>query len=403
MKKLLFLAPHPFYQDRGTPIAVRLALTVLAKRGGDIIDVLTYPEGEKIEIRGVKIHRISTPSWLYGIRPGISLKKVLCDLVFLFKTLRMVHSTKSNPYHIIHAVEESVFIACLIKAIYKIPFVYDMDSSLAMQLTEKWTLLKPFQPFFDWFEKFAISQSCAVVPVCDSLAAIAVKHGSKNTQTLYDISLLDKSNSSGAVENIRSTLNIPINAQVVLYIGNLESYQGIDLLIESFAGIANDTPAAHLVIIGGSANHIAHYRSRVDALELNTRVHLAGPRPVQGLNDYLSQATLLVSPRILGNNTPMKIYSYLHSMIPVLATDLPTHTQVLDASIAALASPTPTSFGAEMRSLLTDSDRRLRLAAQAFKRAEELYTFPVFERKLNDLYDSLLSTEEHPLPRQAAN
>ena len=44
----------------------------------------------------------------------------------------------------------------------------------------------------------------------------------------------------------------------------------------------------------------------------------------------LLAADVLVSPRLKGLNTPMKIYSYLDSGSAVLATRLRTHTQVLD-------------------------------------------------------------------------
>ena len=45
---------------------------------------------------------------------------------------------------------------------------------------------------------------------------------------------------------------------------------------------------------------------------------------------------MLVSPRIRGTNTPLKIYSYLRSGKPIVATDLLTHTQVLSPEVARL-------------------------------------------------------------------
>ncbi len=60
--------------------------------------------------------------------------------------------------------------------------------------------------------------------------------------------------------------------------------------------------------------------------------------------NMFSQADILVSPRIKGTNTPMKIYSYLQSGKPILATDMPTHTQVLSRTTAMLADPSPDKF-----------------------------------------------------------
>ena len=53
----------------------------------------------------------------------------------LFKAMRLACR---KHYHLVHAVEESVFIALVLKWLFKIPYVYDMDSSLAQQIVEKY-------------------------------------------------------------------------------------------------------------------------------------------------------------------------------------------------------------------------------------------------------------------------
>ena len=142
--KVLFLAPQPFYQERGTPIAVKIALESLAKKlaqaspPSPAIDVLCYAEGEDITIPGVRINRIWGLRILAGVRPGISVKKLLCDVIFLFATLLLVWRNRNDQYSVLHAVEESVFIAWLVKKVWGIPYIYDMDSSMSLQVTEKW-------------------------------------------------------------------------------------------------------------------------------------------------------------------------------------------------------------------------------------------------------------------------
>ena len=66
---------------------------------------------------------------------------------------------------------------------------------------------------------------------------------------------------------------------------------------------------------------------------------LLGQKRSREIPYYLQAADVLVSPRILGTNIPLKIYSYLASGVPVVATDLPTHTQSVSADIAILAAP----------------------------------------------------------------
>ena len=80
----------------------------------------------------------------------------------------------------------------------------------------------------------------------------------------------------------------------------------------------------------------------------------------------MQAADLLVSPRIRGTNTPLKIYSYLRSGKPIVATNLLTHTQVLTPEIAVLVEPTPERFAAAILELIENPQRaRGCLAARA--------------------------------------
>jgi glycosyltransferase involved in cell wall biosynthesis len=400
--RLLFLAPQPFFQERGTPIAVRLALQVIADKlkaltnedrpGASKIDLLTYHEGEHIEIPGVNLHRITVPQffkrYLCKVGPGVSLKKIICDLFFLFSTFKLVWRNRKSQYEIIHAVEESVFIALLVKAFFKIPYIYDMDSSLAMQVTEKWRWLAPFGFILRWFERLAVRGSTAVAPVCDALNVIARNHGAKESVILRDISLLEPVESKQKI-SLREELLLSSEAILVVYIGNLEHYQGIDLLLESFAAVENAKTNARIAIIGGSNEHINFYKEKSKKLQIDSLVHFLGPRPVTELGFYVNQADILVSPRIKGNNTPMKIYSYLHSGKAVLATRLPTHTQVLNDAVAMLANPSVSDFSRALLELVNNKNKREELGSQGMELAERCYTFNSFSKELCRLYDSV--------------
>ena len=78
--KILVLAPHPFFQARGTPLAVRTVLEFLGARGHQV-DVLTLHEGEDVVIPNCRIHRIPKLPGIRNVRAGFSFKKVVCDVV----------------------------------------------------------------------------------------------------------------------------------------------------------------------------------------------------------------------------------------------------------------------------------------------------------------------------------
>jgi glycosyltransferase involved in cell wall biosynthesis len=380
--KILLLCPQPFYQVRGTPISNDLILRTLSERG-DCIDVVTYHEGHNVKYDGVVLHRILNIPFIRRIRPGFSWKKIICDILMCLKMIQLLAYTR---YHVIHAVEESVFLALIAKKLCGIPYVYDMDSSLVQQMVEKYSILVPFTSVLNFFERSAVSNAKVTLPVCDALATRIARYKPEKVVTIHDVPLLEGNNYQNHVD-LRNELGI--QGCLFLYIGNLEAYQGIDLLLESFALVLKKTAQADLLIIGGEALDRQKYQRKSRDLGIDRKVHFLGPTPVQFLATILSQADVLVSPRTKGENTPMKLYSYLHSQKAVLATNLPTHMQVLNDRVAMLVDPTPESFSEGMFRLIKDSHLRSTLGMAGKMLVEENYNYNTFRYKLNGLYDWL--------------
>jgi glycosyltransferase involved in cell wall biosynthesis len=377
---ILLLAPHPFYQERGTPIAVNLLLQALS-RLGHAVDVLTYHEGMEVSYPGVTLHRIRKPLFARNVPPGPSLKKILCDLVMLPKALSMA---SRKPYDLVHAIEESVYMAMWIRRRNGIPYLYDMDSSLARQVAEKFSFLGFLLPLMTRMERAAIRGALAVVPVCEALAKIAEKDGANKVVLLRDISLLSPASSEDL--ELARTLVPRSESPCFMYVGNLEAYQGIDLMLDSFAEFLKGGSVARLVIAGGKAEDIQRYREKAKKLGIGKSTLFLGPQPVTRMSALFTVADVLVSPRIKGNNTPMKIYSYLASGKAILATALPTHTQVLTPEVALLVPPDIRSFAGAMKTLARDESLRLKLAAQAQDLAQACYSQESFQKAVTELY-----------------
>ncbi len=379
---ILLLAPEPFYEDRGTPIAVNLLLRVLAERGARV-DLVAYHIGRGVAHENLTIHRIPNIPFIRRIPPGLSWQKLVCDV---FMTMKVIGLAARRRYDVIHCVEESVFMGMCLKTLFGYRYVYDMDSSMAQQIVEKYPWLGWLGGFLGWFERAAVRGSEAVVPVCESLATLAAGYRPRKIVLLRDVSLLSLGAGAGG-----EPAGVPggIEGPIVMYVGNLEHYQGIDLLVESFALAARRAGRGSLVIIGGTEPDIGKYRARCEELGIGGRVHFLGPRPVERLGACLAQADILASPRLKGKNTPMKIYSYLHSGKAVLATDVVSHREVLGGGVAALAAPSVEEFGRELAVLMSDELLRRRLGVAGKSLAEAKYSYESFKREVNTLYDWL--------------
>ncbi len=184
--KILFLAPQPFYQERGTPIAVNLAVRTLCDFG-HTVDLLVYHEGEYISHPGLTLHRIARVPFVRNVRPGLSLKKLACDTFMFFKTLSLLRRTKPD---IVHAVEESVFIAWFVRLVFRTPYIYDMDSSMPDQIVEKYPFAAPLRPLFRSILFLAVRSALMIAPVCDALMeTLGEKHAARSI-VLRDVSLI---------------------------------------------------------------------------------------------------------------------------------------------------------------------------------------------------------------------
>lgn len=376
--KILVLAPQPFFQNRGTPIAVRQLAEALAEEG-HAVDLLAYHEGEHVPLRSVTLHRIPALLGIHDIRPGFSLKKVACDIVMFFKAMSLM---RTHRYDLLHAVEESAFIALVIGKLFGVPYLFDMDSSLAQQMIEKYPHLQFMKRLLERAERRAVRSSVGVIAVCRSVERTALGYAPDlHVLRLEDVSLLP---TAGTEPRGAALPKAP--RPVVMYVGNLEPYQGLDLLLESFRVVLDEGQFASLVIIGGTRAHIRHYTDKARALGVAAHVFFHGPQPVEHLAAYLGEADVLVSPRIRGFNTPMKIYSYLDSGKPLAATRLPTHTQVLDDMIALLLAPEPRAFGGGLVRLLRDHDFAASLGRAGRARAREQFTQDAYRLKLASFY-----------------
>jgi glycosyltransferase involved in cell wall biosynthesis len=380
--KILLLAPHPFFSERGTPIAVRLAVEALCAMGHQV-DLLTYHEGQDIAITGMRLVRISAPPCIRNIPIGFSVKKLVCDLWMAIAAYRLIFR---NHYDVVHSVEESVFIALAARPFGKFRVVYDMDSLMADQIAEKWPKAGPIIPMLRWIERQAMSRADLVLPVCEAIAARArAATDPRLVHLLPDVAFPPPDNLANA-EDLRTHCKLP--GPLALYVGNLEGYQGVGLAMEALAAVP-EAKRCNLIVIGGTPTMIDEHKKMAAAFGLHDNVIFLGQRPIALLGSYLRQADILCSPRLKGVNTPMKIYSYMAAGRAILATDIVSHTQVLNDECALLTAPTAAAMADGFMRLAGDETLRSRLGSAAATRATKEYGLDAFRARLQRAYADL--------------
>jgi len=244
-------------------------------------------------------------------------------------------------------------------------------------------------------EAFCIRHADAVIGTGPGLVEQARRvHPDVNAHHIFDIpsSLAEATPAKTAA--IRTRWQSQPDEKLILYVGSFAVYQGIDLMFEAMPLTVSRVSGARFVIIGGSPEEIGRRRDWLRQRGIEQAVTFVGRVPPDDLPNYIAAADLLLSPRIAGSNTPLKLLDYFKAGRAILATDNVANRLILDETCSALAPAEAGPFADALVELLNDDAQREQLAATGRRMVEETYNFTEFKRRLNNCYKSLFLTSE---------
>jgi len=386
-QKALVVAPHPFFAPRGTPLSVYYR-TLVAAEQGVIVDLLTYGEGKDVDIPGVRIVRIPRFPFLGPVAVGPSPTKLFLDL---WLTLWTVALLLRHRYDFVHGHEEAIFWCRYLKPIFRFKLVYDMHSSLPQQLANfRFTNSAVLTRLFSVLEDSALANSDAVITICPDLEDYALSKGVGRERLFLiensifeNVRLTNGAQPPAAATDERS--DIDAKAPSIVYAGTFEPYQGIELLLHAFAQVRQHRADVQLLLVGGAPEQVRSVQALAERLGIADACRLTGGLPKERTRQILAKATILVSPRIDGTNTPLKIYEQLASGKPLVATRIYAHTQVLNDDVCFLAEPDADAFAQGLLHALNDQAEGTRRTQNAKLLYETAYSRDRYEDKMQRL------------------
>jgi glycosyltransferase involved in cell wall biosynthesis len=311
------------------------------------------------------------------------MAKLLLDVPFLVQAVFLLSTRR---YDVVHAVEEAAHLVSPFARLLGVPLVVDVDSSIPDQLRYSGFATRgPLLWAAEVLERHALASSAAVITVCTSLTESVMRRAPEaRAFQIEDPPLVDGASwpEPEAAAALRRDLGLGPEP-VVLYSGNFEAYQGVALLVDAAALV----PRAQIVLMGGEPPEIAALKDR--AARAGSRCAFAGKRPPAELPAFLAMADVLVSPRTKGENTPFKIYTYLASGKPIVATRITSHTQLLDDSTAFLVEPTPQALADGIAHALDAPEEAAGRAGRGRDLVERQYSPARYSEKVKRAYDAV--------------
>jgi glycosyltransferase involved in cell wall biosynthesis len=323
------------------------------------------------------------------VRIGPSMAKVPLDISLAASVFKRA---VGGHYDAVHSHEEGAAIGILLSALLGVPHLYDMHSSLPQQLGNfKYSRSRLLRRMFEIFERAAVRRSRVVIVICAELERLVREIDPASQPVLIE-------NAPGAGEGgalrerneVRAEYQLAPSTPVVLYTGTFEAYQGLDLLFDAAIEVIRVRPDAKFLLAGGRRDQLERTRRDLARLGLERHVILAGERPAAEIPSLLDAADVLVSPRSRGTNTPLKIYQYLRSGRPIVATRLLTHTQVLSDDIAILTGATAADFAAGILQAIADPEGAGQIGARAAELAATKYSYAAYLARTRDAIGRLV-------------
>ena len=152
---------------------------------------------------------------------------------------------------------------------------------------------------------------------------------------------LDEYASAPTKEEARVRLNLPQDECLVIYTGHLYSWKGVDTLARSFSFLP---PNTFIYVVGGTEKDVTRMREKYPHTN-NLLLKFEGHRPHEEMVLWQKAADVLVVPntgkeKISAEDTsPMKLFEYMASGTPVVASDLPSIREIAGDGRAVLVTP----------------------------------------------------------------
>ena len=386
MKKILFISPQPFFQWRGSPIRVNFNILALTELGYKV-DLLTLPIGENKEFENARVIRVANPLSIKNVPIGPSLPKIFFDILILYKGLRLC---MKNNYAIIHGVEEAGIIAVVLAKIFRAKSIFEKHSDPFSY--KKGFLKNSFLAFYARVEQLTVKLCDAVIGTGKGLVGQVEKMG-YNTRAfhIFDIPSSLAEPLTEKVEEIRNELVKKKDEVLVTFVGSFALYQGVDLMFATIPKVVKQNRYIRFIIIGGTDDEIDQKQTMLKEQQVDANVTFLGKVAPDALPEYLYASDILLSPRISGVNTPLKILDYMKAGKAIMATDVPSHRLLLNDASAVFAKPAPEQLAIALERLAGDEGKRRQMGLAGRNLYETKYNFGNYLHELKKCYEFVLS------------
>lgn len=298
------------------------------------------------------------PFEYYRVKKTFSIKKLFSlDLIFLGKIGFLIQS---------FSFTFSVLILSLFSSSKEVVYYSREEISvLLLSLMGKRVIWETHRGETNRVIRKILSKKISVVAITNGLKDLYSKDAKGAILVASDAVDIQQFQINRDKNEIRSKLGFETEKKIVLYTGHLYEWKGAHVLAEAAKSLGENT---EVVFVGGTDDDIETFKRKFSYIK---NVRILGRKPHYEMPLYLRAADVLVIPNSAKEDisrlytSPMKLFEYMASGTPIIASDLPSLREILNEGNACFfEADNAQSLAVAIKNLLANVDKQKTISAQ---------------------------------------
>jgi glycosyltransferase involved in cell wall biosynthesis len=387
--RILAIAPTPFFVDRGGHVQIYEQARSLIKLGNDL-EICTYHIGR--DMPGIPTHRITRIPWYNKTDAGPSYQKLYLMILLFFLSWQEIRRFRPDIMH--GHGWDGCWIAFGLSKLTGVPFVFDMQGSFTGEIVAhgyaKTNSL--FFKFLKWVEKRTLHLG-TVVTQSEQMVQDAIRDFQVRPDRIfhtYDGVDTDEFRPGIDASDLRDSLGLPKDKKIVVFIGLLKPYQGVDSLLEAVKILVYDLgyTGAHFLIMGFPDEDL--YRAKADSLGVKDYTTFPGKIDYRLAPKYLALGDVAVAPKLSPTEGDGKIYNYLANGLPIVAYDRPASQEILGDLAFYAELGNAHALACALQEALTNEAKAAELGRLGREMAIEKFSWTAVAKRLMGAYADVI-------------
>jgi glycosyltransferase involved in cell wall biosynthesis len=298
---------------------------------------------------------------------------------------------------IIHShLHEGALIGFFLSRLWRVPLIFDFQGSLTSEMIDHGFLAAASPMYSPWrrLEKLIDRLPDSIVVSSQHAANLLRNEFGCDQQEIHvlpdtvDTDMFRPRIAQDQTSDLKHSLGIPPESEVVVYLGLLAEYQGISLLIKAAGELTATFPDLHFLIMGHP--NVDRYRELASQMGLSDRITFTGRVHYFHAHRYLRMGDVAVTPKVSATEGSGKLPNYMSMGLPTVAFDMPVSREYLGEWGSYARVGDHLSLAQEISTMLEDRERATLWGTRLRERAVRRYSGSVLRQELANVYSSVL-------------